>query len=278
MKRFASCVAAALALAACSPQVYPLYLEVRQPSSSGLDLSRKTMGIVYMDSANPADSTFDRSAASALARALEEDYFSGAEEVGLYHTAASDSVSLEKMHTLVMDTEKDVVFLLSSHLGTARSDGSLPVTTRLSVYDSMGEDKVHRYSGSAILPAPGGADAPSQPEVVGERISARFLSKWKTEPFSLYYFDQILSDWEAPIVHVVEGKLAKAIDAWAPLVKKGNSLQRACAAYNMAMAFYLLEDYEMSLLWLDYADKLENVPLSGGLRSRLAPHLEKIQK
>ena len=46
----------------------------------------------------------------------------------------------------------------------------------------------------------------------------------------------------------------------------------------MAMAFYLLEDYEMSLLWLDYADKLENVPLSGGLRSRLAPHLEKIQK
>ena len=278
MKRFASCVAAALALAACSPQVYPLYLEVRQPSSSGLDLSRKTMGIVYMDSANPADSTFDRSAASALARALEEDYFSGAEEVGLYHTAASDSVSLEKMHTLVMDTDKDVVFLLSSHLGTARSAGSLPVTTRLSVYDSMGEDKVHRYSGSAILPAQGGADAPSQPEVVGERISARFLSKWKTEPFSLYYFDQILSDWEAPIVHVVEGKLAKAIDAWVPLVKKGNSLQRACAAYNMAMAFYLLEDYEMSLLWLDYADKLENVPLSGGLRSRLAPHLEKIQK
>ena len=73
MKRFASCVAAALALAACSPQVYPLYLEVRQPSSSGLDLSRKTMGIVYMDSDSPADSTFDRSAASALARALEED-------------------------------------------------------------------------------------------------------------------------------------------------------------------------------------------------------------
>ena len=137
---------------------------------------------------------------------------------------------------------------------------------------------MHRYSGSAILPAPGGADALSQPEVVGERISARFLSKWKTERFSFYYFDQILSDWEAPIEYVEEGKLAKAIDAWAPLVKKGNSLQRACAAYNMAMAFYLLEDYEMSLLWLDYADKLENVPLSGGLRSRLAPHLEKIQK
>lgn len=278
MKRFASCVAAALALAACSPQVYPLYLEVRQPSSSGLDLSRKTMGIVYMDSDSPADSTFDRSAASALARALEEDYFSGAEEVGLYHTAASDSVSLEKMHTLVMDTGKDVVFLLSSRLAAVREDGSLPVSTRLSVYDSMGEDKVHRYSGSAILPAPAGADAPSQPEVVGERISARFLSKWKTERFSFYYFDQILSDWETPIEHVEEGKLAKAIDAWAPLVKKGNSLQRACAAYNMAMAFYLLEDYEMSLLWLDYADKLENVPLSGGLRSRLAPHLEKIQK
>lgn len=278
MKRFAFCVVAALVLAACSPQVYPLYLEVRQPSSSGLDLSRKSMGIVFMDSVNPADSSFDRSAASAFARALEEDYFSGAEEVGLYHTAASDSVSLEKMQTLVMDSGKDVVFLLSSHLGTARSDGSLPVTTRLSVYDSMGEDKVYRYSGSAILPAPGGADAPSQPEVVGERISARFLSKWKTESFRFYYFDQFGSDWESPIEYVEEGKVGKAIDAWSVLVKKGSAIQRACAAYNMAMAFYLLEDYEMSLLWLDYADKLENVPLSGGLRSRLAPHLEKIQK
>jgi hypothetical protein len=278
MKRFASCVVAALALAACSPQVYPLYLEVRQPSSSGLDLSRKSMGIVYMDSTHPADSSFDRSAASALARTLEEDYFGGAEEVGLFRTAASDTVSLETMHSLVMDTGKDVIFLLSSHLGTATEDGALPVSTRLVVYDSMGQDKMNRYTGSAVVPAPKGEGAPSQAEVVGERISARFLSKWKTESFSFYYFDQLGSDWEQPIEYVEEGKIGKAIDAWSVLVKKGNALQRGCAAYNLAMAFYLLEDYEMSVLWLDYADKLESISLSAGLRARLAPHLEKIQK
>ena len=46
MKRATSGLAAALLLAACSPQVYPLYLEVRQPSSSGLNLNRKSMSIV----------------------------------------------------------------------------------------------------------------------------------------------------------------------------------------------------------------------------------------
>lgn len=278
MKRFASCVVAALALAACSPQVYPLYLEVRQPSSSGLDLSRKSMAIVYMDGVNPADSSFDRSAASALARSLEEDYFGGEEQVGLFHTPTADSVSLNAMHALVMDTGKDVIFLLSSRLGETKEDGALPVSTSLAVYDSMGNDKIRSYSGSALIPAPAGKDAPSQAEVVGERISSRFLSKWKTESFSFYYFDTFTSEWETPLDNVEKGRFAKAVDGWAPLVKVGSSVSRACAAYNLAMTFYLMEDYEMSKLWLDFADKLEQLPLSQGLHARLNAHLEKIQK
>lgn len=278
MKRSAILVAAACMLAACSPQVYPLYLEVRQPSSSGLDLSRKSMAIVYMDGDNQVDSTFDRSAASAMARSLEEDYFGGQEQVGLYHTPSADTVSLETMHSLVMDTGKDVIFLLSSRLGAVREDGALPVTSRLCVYDSMGEDKVTRYSGSALIPASVGKDAPAQPEVVGERISARFLSKWKTETFSFYYFDSFSSEWETPLEYVEQGKFAKAVDGWSRLVKTGSRLERACAAYNLAMAFYLMEDYEMSRLWLEHADKLESVSLSPGLHVRLDSHLEKIQK
>lgn len=278
MKRFASWVAAALLLAACSPQVYPLYLDVRKPSSSGLDLSRKSMAIVYMDGTSPADSAFDRSAASALARRLEEDYFGGEEVVGLYHTPAADSVSLETMHSLVMDTGKDVIFLLASRLGEASEDGAQVVSTRLLVYDSMGEDKVHRYSGAALIPAPAGEDAPSQPEVVGERISTRFLPTWKTESFSFYYFDSITTEWEAALEQVENARFAKAVNSWSSLVKVGSTLSRACASYNMAMAFYLMEDYEMSSLWLAYADKLETLSLSPGLHVRLAPHLEKIQK
>lgn len=270
----------ALALAACSPQVYPLYLDVRQPSSSGLDLSRKTMSLVYMDGSNDVDSLFDRHTASALARCLEEDYFGGEPVIGLYHIPSADTVSLEKMHALVMDTEGDVIFVLASHLDMPADTTAgmvVPLSTRLSVYDSMGEDKVHSYSGNTVLQMDGMKSLGGRAEDMAGRIAKRFLSNWKTESFSFYYYDGLENDWYDALNLARQGKLSKAMDVWMPLVKQGSALKRACAAYNMAMAFYLLEDYHMSTYWLDYADKLENLELSPGLRKRLAAHLEKTQ-
>lgn len=310
MKR-ASVLVAALLLAACSPQVYPLHLEVRQPSASGLDLNRKTMSIVYMDGYNQLDSLFDRSAASALARHLEEDYFGSEEVVDIYHIPSTDSVSVEQMRSLVMDTEKDVVFLMSTHLGEfapeenqpvsgARSIDSsyvcpvaIPVSTRLMIYDSMGEDKVARFGGNTVLhpmiynngvtTAEGlktlaQLQLDGQAEEVARRISSRFISGWKTESFSFYYFDDLrVDEWVEGLQNVYDSHFAKAIDVWTPLVTKGNTVKRACAAYNIAMAFYLLEDYELSGRWLTLAEKMENLSLAPGLRKRLGAHLEKTQ-
>lgn len=263
----------ALALVACSPQVYPLYLDVRQPSSSGLDLARKTMSLVYMDGSNDVDSLFDRHTASALARSLEEDYFGGEPVIGLYHIPSADTVSLEKMHSLVMDTEGDVIFVLASHLEMpldTTAAMAVPLSTKLSVYDSMGEDKVNGYSGETVIQLDGMKSLGGKAEEMAGRIVKRFLSNWKTESFSFYYFDGWEDEWYDALNLAQQGKLSKAMDVWMPLVKKGNIVKRACAAYNMAMAFYLLEDYHMSTYWLDYADKLENLELSPGLRKRLA--------
>ena len=101
-----------LALSACSPQTFTMNVDMRYPSKSGLDLSRKTMSIVYMDDGT-ADTTFSNRIASSLARTLEEEYFRGNEAVGVYKVP-SDSVTLDFMHNLVMDTGDDVVFLLDS--------------------------------------------------------------------------------------------------------------------------------------------------------------------
>lgn len=268
MKR-ASIWAVALLLAACSPQVYPLHLEIRQPSSSGLDLNRKTMSIVYMDGFNDRDSLLDRTAASAMARYLEEDYFGGDEVVGIYHIPSVDSVSVELMRSLVMDTDKDVVFLLSSHWDNPTPEDTQPVSTWLRVYDSLGEDRVLSYSGSAVVPSA---------EEVGKRVSSRFLSNWKKESFSFYYFEGTQEDeWVQAIEYASEGKFAKAVDVWMPMVKRGGAVKRACAAYNIAQAFYLMEDYSLSSQWLDLAEKTENVFLAAGLRKRLDSHLEKTQ-
>lgn len=300
-------LAAALAAVACSPQVYPLYLDVRQPSASGLKLSGKEISIVYMDGFTQVDSLFDRQAVSAMARQFEDDYFDGREQVGIFRIPSADTVSLDLMHSLVMETGGDVVFLLSSQLGEAAPETnqavagatspdsayvcpvSVPVKTRLFVYDSMGEDKVHRYTGSAVLrplvfnngiltqdglKSLALRNMHKEAENVGQRVSSRFLSTWMTESFSFYYYDSPQSElWIDALLKVLDGKFAAAVDAWAPLTRKGNAQSRACACYNMAQAFYLMEDYALAGRWLDAAEKLEAVSLASGLRKRLAAHL-----
>ncbi|MBR4774588.1 MAG: hypothetical protein IK008_00635 [Bacteroidales bacterium] len=272
MRKLSVIVSALLLLAACSPQVYPLYLDVRKPSASGLDLSRKSMSLVYMDGYNKVDSLFDRHTASALARSLEEDYFGGEPVIGLFHIPSADSVSLEKMHTLVMETEGDVIFVLSSHLNMpADTTGAMivPLKTHLSVYDSMGEDKVFGYDGNTLLEMEGMKSLGGQADEIGGRIAKRFLSDWKTESFSFYYFDGFSDDWTDALSLAGQGKMGKAMDIWMEQVKKGSIIKKACAAYNMAMGFYLLEDTHMSAYWLEYADKLEELSLSAGLHQRL---------
>ncbi len=303
-------VGAVLLAAACSPQVYPLYLDVRGPSRSGLNLSRKNLSVVYMDGTTPVDSLFDRQVASSMARNLEADYFDGREQVGIFRTPAADSVSLDLMHSLVMETDGDVIFVLASNLGLPAPEENqavkgatsvdsafvcpvaVPVRTRLFVYDSMGQDKVLAYSGYAVMRTSvynngmlsdealkdlSLRSMAREAEDVGERISSRFLSTWATESFSFYYFEDssFSGPWIVALAHALDGDFSQAIDAWAPLTKQGGRQSRACACYNIAQAFYLLEDYTLAARWLDMAQKLEAVSLAPGLQKRLAERLEK---
>ena len=302
-------LAATLAAAACSPQVYPLQMVVRQPSTSGLTLVGKNASIVYMDGTTATDSLFDRHVASALARSLEGSYYDGAEVIPLSHIASPDSIGVDLMHTLVMETGGDVVFLLSSSLGNpslganqpvshAVSPDSacvfqadVPVQSNLYVYDSMGRDEVLKYKGNAVLRSQvynSGMvtedglrtlalhSLSPEAEVVGERIARRFLSHWKTDDFPFYYFDDYSSEaWFTPLQDVADGKFSAAVDGYSLLVKGGSNLKRSCACFNLAQVFYLLGDYQLSARWLDEAEKLESVSLAPLLRKRLASHLEK---
>ena len=309
MKKLTWLLSAVLFVAACSPQIYPLHLGVRQPSESGLTLVGKTASIVYMDGDNQVDSLFDRQVASALARALEADYFNGQEVIGLSRIATPDSVGTDLMHNLVMETDGDVIFLLNSSLdpmafqtnvpvpGATSADSAyvavatMPVRTQLYVYDSMGKDEVKLHKGKAVLKMDvynngiTGEDGlqtlalrqvPDYAEEVGDRISRRFLSTWGNESFSFYYFDDFTSEsWFTPLQHAADEEYAQAIDGWGTMVKEGSSIKRACACFNIAQTFFLMGDYPLSARWLDEAEKLENLSQAPALRKRLAAHLEK---
>ena len=303
MRRFTLTLGlAALALAACSPQTLTLSVDMRHPSKSGIDLSRKSMSIVYMDDGT-ADSTFSNGVASSLARSLEEDYFAGREAIGVYKIPA-DSVSLDLMHRLVMDTGDDVVFLLgppafgevalSENAAVKNSvsvdsafvaQAQIPYNARLFVYDSMDkQDRLQMFRGSSILRTQVFSNGVTASEflkekaleakdlgadLVGKQISNRFVPTWKTEGYSLYYFEGWDEDWIEAISLAYDMNWKAAADIWMKKVNENSYTKRACACYNTALAFYMMGDLNLATKWLDRADQLGVPSLSPGLRKRI---------
>ena len=293
---------AALALAACSPQTLTLSVDMRHPSKSGIDLSRKSMSVVYMDDGQ-ADTTFSNGVASSLARSLEEDYFAGNEAIGIYKIPA-DSVSLELMHNLVIDSGDDVIFLIGpptfgeAVVDTPRavsnpvsvdsafvSQVQVPYNAKLFVYDSMDkDDKLHVFRGNSILRGQlfsNGVTATEflkdqaldvkdlGAELVGKQISNRFVPTWKTENYTLYYFEGWDEDWVRAASLAYEMKWKRAADIWMKKVNDRSYTKRACACYNTALAFYMLGDLNLATKWLDRADQYGTPTLSPGLRKRI---------
>lgn len=292
----------ALALAACSPQTFTMSVDMRYPSKSGIDLTRKTMSIVYMDDGQ-ADTTFSNAVASSLARSLEEDYFSGRVAIGVYKIPA-DSVSLDLMHSLVMDSGDDVVFLLgpptfgevalSENVAVANASGvdsafvaqaQIPYNARLFVYDSMGkEDELKLFRGGSILRTQvyNNGMTPKEflvdkaleskgpaADLVGAQISNRFVPTWKTEGYSMYYYTGFDADWVDAVNLAYEYQWKRAADLWMKKVSAGDATKRACACYNLALAFYMMGDLRIATKWLDQADTLAELSLSPGLRKRI---------
>lgn len=302
--------AAALMLTACSPEIYRVSLDVRQPSPSGLELVGKSMAVVYMEGPSKVDSLLSAGSAAVFAEALEKDYFGGEPVIGMFAYPVADSLSLEDMHKLVMDTGDDVVFVLKSVVDTPMGGknnpygkathpdsayvyaSKVPVSVKMYVYDSMGKDEINSYKGSTQINAAvfNSGIVPQEnlddqlkarvPGVasrnLGERMSKHFLSDWTPESFYFYWFDDLqLESWIDSIEKVLQGKFTDAVKGWEPLVKSKNQYKAAHACYNMAMTFYLLGDMQLAAKWLDEAEKMEEVSLVPELRKRIAKSLQK---
>ncbi len=304
---------AAVALWSCSASIYPLQLEMRHPSSSGLDLNRKSIAIAYMCDGTPTDSLFSLTAASGLARTLEKDYFGGEEVIPIFQVPVSAQVDLELMHQYFMDSDQDVLFLLdkpqfgaitvgANNANRGRivnvdsayvSTSNVPFTLQMYVFDSMeGVDTFHSYKGGSniqigvynsgmltqeSLASEAKRQAAFHADRVGIQLGSSFISTWKLEQYALYYFDDLSNqDWGAPIIQAQKFNWIKAVDLWTPFLKSRDYQKKACASFNIATAFYMLGDYELALKWLDQADKMDSgLDQSPVLRKRI---LERIGK
>ena len=254
--------AVAAIVASCSANLYRMDLQMRQPSASGYDLGGKEMGVVYIAPAK--DTTFAKSLAEGFAAALEEDYFSGEAAVDVYTmtaTQAADYASRDTMLNLVMDTEKDVIFLIE-----CQKDADDNARMRLHVYDSMGKaDTVRTFGG--IIPL-NGQNNIADAKLSGQKASIKFLSNWRPEMFYFYSYDT--PEWIGALNAAFSFKWHEAMNRWLKIVETAKSYKAAYCAFNLATTAYILGDYSLCERWLVIAEQAGTNQYTSALRTKLS--------
>lgn len=297
---FAACLAVS-----CGPSKHAIHVEMRYPSRSGLDLADKIVSVVYLENENPYANAFNEGMADGFAYALEQDYGTGEGSVAIYRMMQPKDTSYatrDYMFDLLMDTGSDMVFVFDTlslgHMvvgGPSRvavpvspdsayvSSGSMQFSMKLYCFDAMDKDEeVHVFTGtSTARPDVYSNGNESSVEMVrrayeglsdegwetGITVASSFESQWKHEQYSLTYFDS--EKWYQPLNLAEQYEWKGALDKWILLLDTNDLLRRSCAEYNIAVACYMMGEYELASEWLDRSDKDNKLPLSDGLRKRI---------
>ncbi len=275
MKRIvlvAAVAALSLAAVSCGPSAYTMRMDTRYPSASGIDFAGKSISVVFLD--NGRDSLFNCTVADLLASKMEEDYFGGEPEIGIYRlpeSSGSDYSSRDTISSLIMELDTDVVILLDSPLYRESSDAeSAVVVCRAYAYDSMGADSVKVVRGRLLSSETDAEGASAVADALGEYYSGN----WRTESFTLLYYYPG-SRWTDALEYAEKMQWDKAIEKWLKLTETDNNIIRSCAEYNIALGCLVSGQPELALEWLDLSDKDGKVNLSSGLRTRILQRLGK---
>lgn len=305
MKRILYIIAVALMAASCGPSRHAIHVEMRHPSKSGIEFSGKIVAVVHLENDNPFSNALSEGIADGLAYAMEQDYGTGEGSVGIYRmrcTPGGRYSSKDTLVNLLLDTGADVIFVLdtiatgpmtmggptavaaaSSADSSYISTGSIPFKMGLYSFDAMNKDeKVYSFTGSSTAVPYAYSDGRQSAESIkakamdsldelgfeaGMKIASNFKSQWRYEQYSVVYYDT--ERWYKAMEYADRYYWKEAMDIWLELLDTGDILKRSCAAYNLAIASYMLGDYELALEWLDRSDKDNKLPMSDSLRKRI---------
>ena len=266
MKRiFIPLISLVLLAVSCGPTRHAVNIEMRYPSKAGLELSGKTLSVVYLENDNQTSNNFNEGIADGFAYALEKDYGTGEGSVGIYKMRShkgAEYATRDSLINLLVDTGSDVVFLIDTlKIGPVLNNGQTQFTMTLYCFDAMDQtEEVHTYKGSTAARLDEG-------NKVGNQVASSFKSVWKHEQYSLTYFDN--EKWYKALDRAEAYDWKGAMDMWITLLSTNDMLRRSCAEYNIATACYMLGEYDLALEWLDRSDKDNKLPYSDALRKRI---------
>lgn len=259
----------ALLLASCSPIRHAVHVEMRYPSKSGVELAGKIVSVVYVSEGDSIADIFNTSLVSGFAKELEDDYGTGEGSVGIYsiEDKGGNYAAKDTLVNLLMDTGSDAVFLLDKVERTPVNDEMAKFTIKLYCFDAMNKaENVYTFGGSTILSV-NNAKLAEEAFKSGQTVAGSFKSQWKHEQYSITYYDS--EKWYQAMFKAEAYDWKGAMDIWMELIHSIDPMKRACAEYNIAVACYMMGDYDLASDWLDMSDKENKLTLSDALRKRI---------
>ncbi len=249
-------VAAVAAVCSCSPVSYVLELERRSESSCGLDLSGKSISLIYLESENGCDSLFNNRLSDILSMSLEDSFFDGARGVDVYNLVkdpAGDYASIDTASAYVMLLDSDVILLLDTPaLSDTLASGNIRALSTLYVYDSMaGSDEVISLQCKSTVSS---LEDISRAVSIGSYLSAPLVSQWRKDYFEVLYFNDIDTSWFEAVEFAHNLEWEKAMEIWIEKSRSSSITKAGAAQYNMALACFLNGQSELAKEWLELAE------------------------
>ena len=269
MRRFSILLVLTALLGACAPCKHAVQVEMRYPSKSGIELAGKIISVVYVTDTDSIADSFNASMAESFASELENDYGTGEGSIGVYSLKDNGGRYSQKdtLVSLLMETGADAVFLFDKVAVTKVGETMARFNIKLYCFDAMNQaENVYAFAGNTVATL-SSDKVIAEAKKAGETISYSFMSQWKHEQYSIVYYE--IQKWYDALARAEAYDWKGAMDIWLGLLSTSDMMKRSSAEYNIAVACYMLGDYDLASEWLDRSDQDNELPLSAALRKRI---------
>lgn len=271
IRRLIALLAFAVLLISCGPSRYAVHVEMRHPSKSGVDLAGRIVSVVYYSSNDSTENKAAESMAKGFAGVIEADNSTGEGSVGVYSVdrGTGNYAVKDSLVRLVIQTDGDLVFLLDASLADNKTAEGTPVKVKLYCYDGMSsDDAVKTFIGNTVIPSATVGGMLSDAFAAGKQVAEAFRSQWKHEQYSIAYYDS--QRWYEALAKADSYDWKGAMDIWFGFLDSADAMKRACAEYNIAVACYMLGDFDLARQWLDRSVAENDMPtLTDAMRKRI---------
>lgn len=264
MKKILQILFFAALACACTPQTFTMVVEQKKLSEVGIDLSGKSVSVVYLESGDARGDDFAGSFADGLAQGIEADFYDGERSIVVFSTprdASGNYAAKDSLVRFIMETESDVVFLVDNPQGN---------NSKTYVYDSMNQnDKVIRLEGDvrSVLAEKNDDMFKSSAQHCGLQLAKLFELEWILQPISVIYYDSVR--WVEAADYANDFQWQEAMKIWLELVKTDKLERASCAQYNLAVGCYMLGRYQLAKDWLELSNKTCPLSISRSLMEKI---------